>query len=234
MSSHQNAMYPYDVGIFQMLKGLIDECFFVDTYENAFQVNAKAHEGKIILPMISVYRLGDFNIATDMLNDQATRLGYSRMTQGRAEFSNQMVRVHSLPVTLQYQIDVWATRRDVCDGIAAELMIEFREHPHFTVNIPDLGDEKHPIEFDFQIDDNVADNTSITDFGDSGRFYRLTLTGNVPSALITRVDTFHRIDYVEIETKVSQDSLGNKIYIISDDEDTEVIEDEVDHYAPES
>ena len=234
MSSHQNAFYPFDVGIFRMLKGLLDETYFTDTYENAFEVNAKAHKGKVILPMISVFRLGDFNIATEMLNDQATRLGYSRMTHGRAEFSNQMVRVHSLPVTLQYQIDVWATRRDVCDGIAAELMIEFKEHPHFTVDIPDLGDEKHSIEFDFQIDDNVADNTSITDFGDSGRFYRLTLTGIVPSALITRVDTFRRIDYVEIETSVQRDASGKTLYIITDDSDAEVIEDEVDHFDPPS
>lgn len=234
MSNLQNAMMPYDISIFKMLKGLMDEVFFIDTYENAFQVNARAHKGKIILPMITVYRLGDFNVATEMINDLAIRQGYSRMTHGRAEFSNQMVKVHSVPVTLQYQIDVWATRRDVCDGIAAELMIEFKEHPHFTVDIPDLGDEKHPIEFDFQVDDSVTDNTSITDFDDSGRIYRLTFTGIVPSALLTRVDTFHRIDYVEIETTVQTDSAGNTIYIITDNSDTEVIEDEIDHIDPPS
>ena len=194
-----NPLFPYDKAIFKMLKNLFDEVYYVDTYENALQVNAKAHEGKIVLPMISLYRLADYNIATEAYNDWAVRSGNRNTVQGKAEFEDKRIAMHTLPVTLQYQIDVWATRRDVVDGITAELLMEFKEHPHFKAKLQDMGLDAQKVEFDFQIDDSVVDNSGITEFEDTGRFYRLTLTGIVPMAAIFRVDIFNRIDKEIIE-----------------------------------
>lgn len=197
-----NPLFTYDKALYKKIKSLYDETYYIDTYENAFEVNAKAHEGKVLLPMISIYRLGDYSIAMDMYNDVAVRDGVTWYeTKGKAEFPDQRVAMHILPVTLQYQIDVWATRRDVVDGLTAELLMEFKERPHFSTKIQDMGKKAIPIEFDFLIDENVTDNSSITEFDEEGRFYRLTLTGNVPSAFISRVDTFPRIEKVEINIK---------------------------------
>ena len=194
-----NPLFPYDKAIFKMLKQLFDEVYYVDTYENALQVNAKAHEGKILMPFISLYRLGDYSIALEAYNDWAVRSGYRNTVQGKAEFEDKRIAMHTLPVTLQYQIDVWATRRDVVDGITAELLMEFKEHPHFKAKIQDMGQEQTLTEFDFLIDDSVVDNSGITEFEDTGRFYRLTLTGTVPMAAIFRVDVFSRIDKQIVE-----------------------------------
>ena len=193
-----NPLFPYDKAIFKMLKNLFSETYFVDTAESAFKINAKAHAGKIVLPMITVYRLGDYNIATEAYNDWSVRSGHIRTVKGKAEFEDLRVAMHTLPVSLTYQIDVYATRRDVVDGITAELLMEFKEHPHFEAKLQDIGLEQQKVEFDFLIDDNVVDNSSITEFEDTGRFYRLTLNGLVPMAAIFRVDIFNRLEKEEI------------------------------------
>lgn len=194
-----NPLFPYDSAVYKKLKNLYPEVFYIDTYENALQVNAKAHEGKIVMPFISLYRLGDYSIAMEAYNDVAVRNGYRRMVQGKAEFENKRIAMHTLPVTLQYQIDVWATRRDVVDGITAELLMEFKEFPHFKAKLQDMGLDQQYTEFDFLIDESVVDNSGITEFEDTGRFYRFTLTGTVPMAAIFRVDIFKRVEKQIVE-----------------------------------
>ena len=246
-----NPLFPFDKCVYKMLKSLYDEVYVIDTFENAFQINAKAHSGKIVLPMITVYRLADYTIAKDMINDVAVRSGYRTTVQGKAEFENRRIARHVLPVTLTYQIDIWATRRDVAEGITAELLMEFNERPHVSAKLQDMGTESTPVEFDFQVDDNVVDNSSITEFDDTGRFYRLTLNGIIPSAMISRVDIFSRIDKETIDFKdfSSYKEAGikiptevNKIHYEPDDRVVgenlidefglyhgETIEDEIDH-----
>ena len=41
-----NPLMPYDIAVYKKLKRLYDEVYYVDTYENAFKMNAKAHQGK--------------------------------------------------------------------------------------------------------------------------------------------------------------------------------------------
>lgn len=231
-----NPLFAFDKAVYKKLKQLYDEVYPVDTYESFFQVNAKAHQGKIILPAISIYRLGDYSVATEMLNDWAVRSGYRNTVQGKAEFTDRRIAMHILPVTLTYQIDVWATRRDVADGITAELLLEFKERPWVKAKIQDMGRDSEPIEFDFQIDDNVTDNSSITEFDDTGRFYRLTLNGIMPSAMISRVDIFKRIDKEEItfaefikEKEPVKDININKVE--HSPEDTLIVTNGIDEYG---
>ena len=189
-----NPLFPFDKAVYRKLKSLYDEVYAVDAAESFFSMNAKAHSGKIILPAISVYRLADYSIARDMTNDWVIRSGYRNTVKGDAEFTDKRIGMHILPVTLTYQIDIWATRRDVAEGITAELLLEFCENPHMKVDIQDMGTDAIPVEFDFLVEDNVVDNSSVTEFDDSGRFYRLTLNGTVPYAMICRVDVFKRIN----------------------------------------
>ena len=216
-----NPLMQYDKGIYRKVHDLWPETVF-DAPEHCFQTQAKRHKGKVVLPMISIWRLGDFEINLDMYNDMMVRQGAIGRTVGKAEFPNQRIAAHGLPVNLQYQIDVYATRRDVCDGIVAELLIEFKERPYFTAHIQDSGDLNVDVEFDLLIDDNVVDNTSITDFEELGRLYRLTITGIVPSAVIFRIDTFNDIhkvpfDVEEFPKEVNGNDSDEDETIIADD-----------------
>ena len=229
-----NPLLPFDKAIYKMIKNLYDETFYIDTQENAFTESARVHQGKVVLPMITVYRMGDYNVATDVINDWMVRQGYRNTVRGNDEFPDRRIAMHVVPVSLQYQIDVYATRRDVADGLTAELLMEFKEHPHFKAKIQDMGGGTTPIDFNFDIDDSVVDNSGITEFEDTGRFYRFTLTGNVPSAALTRVDIFDRIDRqtIELSDVIGKEMREQVINELSHQpKDTIVVTNSIDEYG---
>ena len=119
----KSPLYQYDRAVFDLIHSLYDEVYFCSP-EEVMSRNAKKHSGKVLLPFIAVWRLPDFSLNLDMANDSFLRRGY-RVTSsdGRIEHPNQRVTMHGLPVTLSYNIDVYATKRDVCDGITSELLM---------------------------------------------------------------------------------------------------------------
>lgn len=199
----KSPLFQYDQAVYNLIHSLYDVVIFASP-EECFTRNAKMNQGKVVMPFIAVWRLPDFSINTDMANDSFLRRGFpTRTTSSRSiEYPNQKVSAHGLPVTLQYQIDVYATKRDVCDGLTAELMMYLKENPWINVQIMDLGEKV--IQFNFDLEESVMDNTDISGFDESNRFYRLTLTANIPEAVIYRVDTFSAIDkvYIEFSTMV--------------------------------
>ena len=195
----KSPLYQYDRAVFDLIHSLYDEVYFCSP-EEVMSRNAKKHSGKVLLPFIAVWRLPDFSLNLDMANDSFLRRGY-RVTSsdGRIEHPNQRVTMHGLPVTLSYNIDVYATKRDVCDGITSELLMYLREHPFIVVQIMDAGERLQ--EFSFDLEDSVTDNTDISDFLEGGRLYRLSITANITEAVIYRVDDFDKIDKVYLDFK---------------------------------
>lgn len=189
----------YDKAIYKKLHDLYDEVYFASP-EEAFKVNAKRHEGRVLLPFISVWRLPDFNINRAMYNDIRVRKGPTSVTRsaGRAEYPNSEVEMRGLPVTLNYQIDVYATKREVCDGLTAEIVLEMFETPYVNVLVESMG-EGYTVQFNVDIEDGISDNTSISEFEDTNRFYRLSLTIVLTEALIYRISKSKGVfDKVEV------------------------------------
>ena len=179
----------YDKAIFKKIHSLYDECYFAAP-EEAFKANAKAHEGKVMLPFIGIWRMPDFTINREMYNDSYVRRGpkanaLRKVGPVGVEFPDTKVDMHGLPVTLTYQIDVYATKREVCDGLAAEIVIEMFEHPELKVKIESLGE--FFMQFQIDVEDSISDNTSISDFEESNRFYRLSITILLNEAVIYRI-----------------------------------------------
>lgn len=192
----KSPLFQYDKAVYDLIHGLYDEVFNGPPDE-IMSINAKKHNGKVVLPFIGVYRLPDFNINTDYYNDSRVRRGYhGKTTDSDIEFPNQMVAMYGLDVTLQYQIDVYAHKRDVCDGLTAELMMFLKQNPYVNVQIMDMGEVVK--EFNFDLDENVTDNTEIGDFSESGRLYRLTLNASITDALIYKIDRYNRVDKIYV------------------------------------
>ena len=194
-----SSLLNYDRGVYQKLHELYDEVYFAAP-EEQFKKNAKAHKGKVMMPFIGVWRLPDFTVNREMYNDSYVRRGPTKMTLGSntgIEFPNQKVAMHGLPVSLQYQVDVYATKRDVCDGLMAEIVLEMYENPWVNIHQKDMGDFIQ--QFNLDIDDNISDNTSITEFDETNRFYRLTATLNMSEAVIYRISGIPKeIEKVEV------------------------------------
>jgi hypothetical protein len=143
----------------------------------------------------------DFNINRDLYNDSYVRRGPVRSTMGKnpsLEYPNKKVAMQGVPVSLQYQLDVYAMKRDVCDGLAAELVLEMCQNPWVNVFQKDMG-EDFVQGFNIDVDDNISDNTSISEFDETNRFYRLTLTLNMPSAVIYKISDIQQpIEKIEV------------------------------------
>lgn len=190
----------YDIAMLKKVKALYPETFFAAP-EEIFGMNAKNHGGtKVVMPMIGVYRMPDISINTAYYNDMQVRNGVVglRNTHRNIEFPGNDVASHILPVSLQYQIDVYSIKREICDGLAAELALEFYENPWVNVNLKCVSEECVQ-QFSVRIDESLSDNTSISEFDDTGRFYRLTLTVNIDQAYLFRVDKTWVIETVEVD-----------------------------------
>lgn len=193
-----SAFFMYDLAMYDRIHSLYDETYYASPDEQ-FIVNAREHQGQILMPFIGIYRLPDFSISRDVYNDSQVRRGWTNFKADNiegVEFSGKPVKVHSLPVTLQYQIDVYATKRDVCDGMVAELLMEFFERPYLRVNFMDIGNKIQ--EFQVNVDDSVTDNTDISGFNETNRFYRLSFTLEVDHAYIYRVDEGRKVEKIII------------------------------------
>lgn len=193
----------YDIAMTKRVKNLYPETYFAAP-EEIFSMNAKNHGGtKIVMPMLGVYRLPDFSINPSYHNEPQTRFGVPLLVgqHKNPEFPNKPVASHMVPVSLQYQIDVYSVKREVCDGLAAELIMEFLEDPWVDVNIKSIGDD-YVQKFSIKLEDSVSDNTSLTEFDETGRFYRLTLTLNIEQAYLTRIDKTMVIDTVEVDYNI--------------------------------
>ena len=191
-----SSLLNYDKAVYKKIKNLYPEVIFAAP-ENVFSENAKAHDGKVLLPFFGIWRLPDFTVNRDLYNDSYVRRGQARMSRGSdIEYPNQPVAMHGLPVSLQYQVDIYAHKRDVCDGLAAELLLEIYENPWVDVHQTDMGDFMQ--QFNIDIDDNIVDNTSISEFSETNRFYRLTATLNMASAVIYRISNVHMLDKIEV------------------------------------
>ena len=61
----------------------------------------------------------------------------------------------------------------------------------------DIGD--HVQEFQIALEDGVSDNTDVSGFAETNRFYRKSITINIDHAYIYRVDKAFEIDKVVID-----------------------------------
>lgn len=198
-----SSLLQYDIAVYQKMKALYDETFFAAP-EEVMKVNAKSHKGKVIMPFIAVWRLPDFTINKSMYNDSYVRRGPAARTKGtNTEFPNAKVNMHGVPVSMQYQVDVYATKRDVCDGLMAEIVLEMLENPWVNVKQSDMGDFIQ--QFNIDIDDSITDNTSISEFEDTNRFYRLTATLEMQEAVIYRISDITK-DINKVEVSIDFDS----------------------------
>lgn len=197
-----NSMFQYDLAMYNRIHAMYPEVIF-SSPEECFKVNAKQHGGKVLLPFISIWRMPDITFNAEMFNDSFLRTGMKGWSSNdpKIEFPKKRLKMAGVPVTLQYQIDVYATKRDVCDGIAAELFLEAKLRPFISVQIMDLGEKL--IEFNLEVEDTISDETDISSFDETNRFYRLTLTMNIPEAVLFRINNFYKLDKILVDYKVS-------------------------------
>lgn len=134
----------------------------------------ETEDGKVDLPLISAYRISN-PINFEEYNGYEVFAG--RVTR-RNMTSPDLIRQQGLPVTITYQIDIWATKRTEADGLYREVVFYLMTHPNISVIIPGI---EQPFHFSMKLTDTDSP-TEYGSFGDNGEIHRYTLTYEIASA----------------------------------------------------
>lgn len=228
----------YDYAVRDKLRGVFSNTHYAPTDE-AFKRCAEANEGKVKLPMISIFRPGAFEIDTRNYNMpdffrgrnmwlKAPELGEGQSLDDvypKGNIAPEAIRnLRSLPVVLRYQMDVWGTRMDVVNEMTKEIIFWLVEYPHIVVAEPisEIG-----MEFSIEFEDGITDNTDIMGFQDRGKLYRNSLDFFIRDArLFSYLDIEKLVKNIEIEVYYVDDELEDYPGEMDPDDTIEISGDE--------
>lgn len=191
----------YDLALEKKLRNIFDNVTIAPP-DDAFARSNE--EGKVKLPLISAYRMGN-EVNWDEYNHAATFTGkptrvrymegFENDSQGEPRYADVNWRVNpvttpsmrsgmagyrmteTIPIKITYQVDIWAQLRRYADDIYRELVFYTTHHPDLLVEIPSV---QQPLIFSMQLTD-VSTETDY-EFGDTNVIHRYTLTYEIPFA----------------------------------------------------
>ena len=160
----------YDEAIRDKITNVYENTVFSDSAE-AFKTSAEGlGEGEVLLPLISIYRIGNPLNLGAYETDSATK-------KGRFD-PHLSSRVKTFPITMLYQIDIWSDRKVEVDGIWRELVHFLYVDPVLQVPLEGLS---LPEDFTLRLLD-TDDTSDVSEFSDRGRLYRQTLNIEIANA----------------------------------------------------
>ena len=149
-----------------------------DETRRLFEVVAnETNDSPIKLPLISISRVGGFNI----LNTSKQPLAYnSAKIQANSE---KTMLLNAVPIEISYQLDVYARYYKEADEIMRNLIFNIISFPQLSIIIPYY--EQNIEHFsNIRISNEISDNSSIPERLSIGQFTRLSLLFNIDDAYL--------------------------------------------------
>lgn len=161
--------YLYDEALIEYLRSIIDdERVHIINPNQAISFLAQFDKDKVKLPAVVVSR-GPISITPELKNQVATFRGQT----SRINSDNTATKAKSMPMSIEWNIDVIAADRYTCDEIIRELMFYLVSNPRLNVKIPyDLDIIQN---FDLLLDPEIEDNTDLMEFPNTGEIFRETI-----------------------------------------------------------
>ena len=153
----------------------------------------ETNDKPIELPLISISRIGGFNI----LNQSKQPLAYSALTiQANQE---KGMKLNAIPIDLQYQIDVYARYYKDADEIARNLVFNFIRYPKIQITVP-YYEQNILHSSKISLSSEVQDNSDIPERLIAGQFTRLSFSIHIDDAYLwdIRIGETIRITDVDI------------------------------------
>lgn len=177
----------YDRAIQQYISSICKRIVYAPTDRAMYTLTKKKPEykDKIPFPFLSFYRDSEMPIDATRYGSAAIRADFTRLTS--TQTGDRTARyVHSIPVTLGYQVDIWATKATDVLELSQQLLLKLTvTDPVLYVPInPDDEDGR----FHFQ-DVNWVDNSDIESEESVGRLYRHTFSFNIDARIKAHRDT---------------------------------------------
>lgn len=148
---------------------------YVLPVENAIRFTAQLKRDDVTFPLISTTRLG-YSIVGDNVNYNAKMTG----SFVRREDDNNNTFATSIPIRIEYQMDVFTVDRESCDDIVRELIFFFLTRPTLVAHFEYGLDIKQ--NFTLLMNDDIVDNSDTVEHINNGVMFRNTLTFYVDDA----------------------------------------------------
>lgn len=171
----------YDRAVVAYLKEINPKVVFcpTDLAEYTITKMQNVSADRIPYPFINVYRDPDIPIDWSRYSSHTRRADFTRLSS-TPEGSRTARYVHSIPVTLSYQADIWATKSTDVLELSQSLLLKLTiTNPILYVPInPDGENGRFCIE-----EVELVDNSDIESEEDKGRLYRHTFTFTIDARI---------------------------------------------------
>lgn len=195
----------YDYGVVEKFKQVFSNTLYSPTDE-AFRRCAELNEGKVYLPLISIFRPMGMEIdysnysMPEFFRGRKLRLMDPQIAEGQDTdnvLPEKVRNLRSLSVNLRYQMDIWGRNSNEINGLTKELIFWTVEYPHIEIQEPISGIN---FQFSIEFEQSVTDNTDIAGFQDRGRLYRNTLEFSLrDSRLFSYLDITGFVESIDVE-----------------------------------
>lgn len=156
---------------------------YITSAENVFNIIGDLENDTIQFPLISLTRVG-WSLS-DQKPEMMTKAGMlDSIKQGVEDEKLKQIRLQALPITINYQLDVWTRTRIDNDALTRDLIWYYTLNPQLLVDIPHGLDIQHVFNVFFEND--VEDNSDIVEHQNRGQFFRQTLGLYVDDAYLWR------------------------------------------------
>lgn len=170
----------YDDAIVAKFRSIFnDQTISILPVENAIRFVAQLQNDTVRFPLVSTTRLG-YSLVNNNKNFTAKKIG----SFVRRDGENNNIFAQTLPIRIQYQLDVFATDRQTCDEIVRELLFFFEDRPTLVAHFGYGLNIDH--NFNLFLEDDVVDNSDTVEHINKGVMFRNTLTFYTDDARLFR------------------------------------------------
>lgn len=174
----------YDDAIIENFREVFnDDRIYILPVEDAFRFVSQLNRDDVKFPLISTTRLG-VTILSSEVNQAQKMTGHFVRRDG---FNNNLF-AQSIPIRIEYQLDIFTVDRRTCDEITRELIFYFYQHPTLVAHFDYGLDIKH--NFNLFLNDDVVDNSDTLEHVNKGVKFRNTLTFYTDDARLVRSKKF--------------------------------------------
>lgn len=176
------SIYAYDMSIVEDLrtrfnrdqdgKPKTNNKVYITSVDNVFNIIGDLSDDKINMPLISLQRNG-WSLASKkpqymIWSGYPVKEDYDN--DGKID---KISRIQAIPITINYQLDVWTRDRITNDAIMREIIFYYTQRPTLLVKIPYGLNYVH--DFNIFFDNDIEDNSDIVEHVNRGQFFRQTV-----------------------------------------------------------
>lgn len=166
------SVYLYDEAIVDRLRKVTgDSRIHIVPPDLSVSFFAQFDKDKVEYPAIVVSRGSTINVNQGLYNQVSLLKG---QTVRLNSDENTVSKIKTLPIRVEWNIDIYAVDRYTCDEIVRELVFYLMTYPRFSVKVPYGVDIDQ--NFDIVVSPEISDNTDLVEFPNTGEIFRETIS----------------------------------------------------------